>query len=345
MLFAMIASLFSSELAIDLGTANTVVYTREQGIVSDEPSIIAIQEQQDGTRFPLSIGRAAKEMVGKTPSHVNTVRPIRDGVVADSHLARLLLKHFIKQASKHRIGRHLRVILGVPPSTSTVEQRAMVEPAEAAGADEVYLIYEPVAAALGAGLAICEPYGHMIVDIGSGTTDIAIISLGDLVYSKTLHVGGDAMDTAVARMLRRKYQLEIGEQMAEWLKITLGSVQPHTPVQYARVKGIDCVTGAPRAHEIVSDDVRAALLDPIDAIIASVREAFDTTPPELVSDIIDSGLTLTGGGGLLHGLVPYIHEALGLPVRLAPDPMACVALGAGQALGHSDLRQQVAMCL
>jgi rod shape-determining protein MreB len=341
MLFATIAGLFSSELAIDLGTANTVVYARDRGIVSSDPSVIAFQERQDGTRVPLSFGQAAKEMIGKTPYRISTVRPMRDGMVADCELTWLMLKHVMKQANKYRVGRRLRVIVGVSPSSSAVERRAIVEPTAAAGADAVYLIYEPLAAALGAGLAICEPYGNMVVDIGGGSTDIAIISLGDLVYSRTLLLGGNAMDTAVARMLRHKYQLEIGEQTAEWLKFTLGSALPRHTMRCVMVKGNDSITGAPRTQEIFSDDVRAALLDPIETIIVSIQEAFETTPPELVADIAENGLTLTGGGALLDGLVPYLRGELGFPVHLAAEPMACIALGAGYALEETGLRQQL----
>jgi rod shape-determining protein MreB len=342
---ATVAGGVASELAIDFGTANTVVYARERGIVSHEPSVMAMHKRHNGTPVVLGFGQVAKEMIGKTPEHIRTVRPVRDGVVANSDLAWLMLKHIIRQASRPRVGRHLRVILGVPPSSSAMERRAIVESAEAAGANEVYLVDEPIAAALGAGLDIREPYGHMLVDIGGGTTDIAIISLGDLVYSRTLHLGGDALDTAVARMLKHKYQLDIGAQTAEWLKITVGHMQPHTPTQRLTIKGNDSVTGAPQARDVNADDVRIALLDPLETIIVSIQEAFETTPPELVADIIDTGLTLTGGGALLQGLVPYMRGALGLPVHLASNPMTCVALGAGCVLEKADLRQQVAMRL
>lgn len=345
MVFTTIAGLFGSELAIDLGTANTVVYSRQHGIISHEPSVIAVEERQDGTRTVLGFGEAAKHMVGKTPTRVNTVRPVLNGVVADTDLTWLMLKRCIKNALKFRIGGRLRVVLGVSLSSSAIERRAMVEPAKAAGADEVYLIYEPMAAALGAGLDIREPYGRMIVDIGGDTTQIAVISLGDLVYSQTLHLGGHTMDTTVSRLLKHKYQLDIGEQTAEWLKITLGGLQPDTPTQRVTIKGNDSVTGAPRADCVVSDDIRSVLLDPIEAIMMSIQEAFEGIPPELVVDIIDSGLTLTGGGALLQGLVPYMCEGLGLPVHLASDPMTCVVLGAGHVLAHPDLRQQVTMRL
>jgi rod shape-determining protein MreB len=345
MLFATVTGLFASALAIDVGTANTVVYMHGQGIVACEPSVVAVQEHRDGTYVPLGIGQPAKAMIGKGPCHVTTTRPIRHGKVADCVFAKIMLKHFLQRAMGRKSLRPLRVILNVSPASSAVERRAIVEVAEAAGAHAVSLIYEPVAAALGAGLAIREPYGHMLVDIGGGTTDIAVISLAELVYSKTLQLGGETLDAAIARMLRCKYNFEIGEQTAEQVKITLGSVLPCLPIPPMAVKGVDSTTGAPRLQEVTAHDIRQVLLEPVDTMLAAIRQAFDTLSPELVADIADGGLTLTGGGALLHGLGPYMSDALGFPVRLATEPMACVALGAGGALTETALCQQVTMHL
>jgi len=338
-----ISSLVGSELAIDLGTTNTVVYAPGRGIVMHEPSVMAIQERPDGSRAVISIGQAAKDMMGKTPPQVNTVCPLRHGAVTDSHLVWLLMQHCIKQTIRSRMGRPLRVILGVPPGSSAVECRAMVEPAEAAGANDVCLIYAPLAAALGAGLAIREPYGHMVVDMGGGRTDIAIISLGDVVSSKTLPLGGEAMDMAVRRMVRHKYQLDIGVQTAERLKQTLGSMHACAPVQRMLIKGTDSVTGAPRAQKVLAKDVQAVLVDFLERLIAAIQEVFAATSPELAADIIETGVTFTGGGALLDGLIPYVDAALGFPVQLASEPIACVAMGAGKVFEDPTLRQQVTM--
>jgi rod shape-determining protein MreB len=304
-----------------------------------------MREQRDGTYVPLGIGQSAKNMIGKGPCHVTTARPVRHGKVADCLVAKVMLKHFLQQATGRRSLRPLRLIINVSPASSAIERRALVEVAEAAGVQDVSLIYEPIAAALGAGLAIGEPYGHMLVDIGGGTTDIAVISLAELVYSKTLQLGGETLDAAVARVLRSKYNVEIGEQTAEQVKLTLGSVLPCQPGQCMVVKGIDRHLGGPRIQEVTAHDISQALRDPVEAILAAIRQAFDTLSPELVADIADGGLTLTGGGALLHGLVPYMSDALGLPVRLAAAPMACVALGSAGALTETALRRQVTMRL
>ena len=343
MLFAPMAGLFSADLAIDVGTANTMVYTQRKGIVAHEPSVVALQTQHDGTHIPLGIGHAAKEMLGKTPANVSMVHPLRDGVVADCDLTQLMLRHFMKKATHHTTLRHIRVILGVPSGSSSIEKRALVEPAEAAGAREVYLIHEPMAAALGAGLDIRLPYGHMVVDIGGGTTDIAVISLADTVYSHTVRLGGEMMDIAIAHMMRRKYDLVIGLQTAEQLKIELGCMLPYQPQRCSLAKGLDAITGTPRMQEVSSYDVSDALADILATILMSIREALEVTPPELIADIAESGVVLTGGGALLGGLASYFRKELGFPVCLADNPMACVAKGAGQALAEADLRQLLTM--
>jgi rod shape-determining protein MreB len=341
MVFATIANLFSSALAVDLGTANTVVYVQGRGIVACEPSVIAIQERPDGTYVPRGIGQTAKAMLGKVPCDVTATRPVRHGKVADCVLAEVMLKYFLQRAIGRKGLRRLRMVINVSPTSSAVERRAIVETAEAAGIDTVALIYEPIAAALGAGLAIGEPYGHMLIDIGGGTTDIAVISLAELVYSKTLPCGGETLDMAVARLLRRKYHLDIGEQTAEQVKIALGSVLPCSPVPCMAVKGVDSGTGLPRRQQVTADAVYEVLLEPVDAMLSAIRHTFDTLSPELATDIAESGITLTGGGALLHGLVPYMRRALEVPVHLAPEPMACVARGSGGALSEVALSRQV----
>jgi rod shape-determining protein MreB len=342
MLFGTMAGVLASDLAIDVGTANTLIYTERQGIVTHEPSVVALQAQQNGTHVALCMGQAAKEMIDKTPATIRTVRPLQDGVVADCDLFQLLLTYFLRKAIRRRRFHHLRVIIGVPSQSSSIEQRAIVEPAEAAGADEVYLIKEPLAAALGAGLDIQLPYGRLVVDIGGGTTEIAVISLANLVYSKTLRLGGDAIDTAVVQLLRRQYDLAIGVQTAERLKIALGSALVPGATEPHIVKGTHAITGVPYRIEVSAADIHEALQSFVHTMVTEIRAALEATPPELLVDIVESGLMLTGGGALLHGIDVYLQEQLGFPVHVATTPMACVALGAGHALAAENLRQQVA---
>lgn len=343
MLFAPMAGLFSSDLAIDVGTANTMVYTKRKGIVAHEPSVVALQARHDGTHVALGIGRTAKEMLGKAPANVSMVHPLREGVVADCDLTQLMMRHFMRKATNRTMLRHVRVIVGVPSDSSSIEKRAVVEPAEAAGAREVYLIHEPIAAALGAGLNIRLPYGHMVVDIGGGTTDIAVISLADTVYSHTLRLGGYTMDGAIANMLRRKYDLTIGMPTAEQLKTTIGSALPRQAKGCGTAKGINAITGAPQLVEVSAYDVSDALMDTLETILMAIREAVEVTPPELVADIAETGVVLTGGGALLDGLAKYMQKELEFPVRVAANPMACVAMGAAQTLAEADLRQHLTM--
>ena len=341
MFFATVAGVLASDLAIDVGTANTLIYTERQGIVTHEPSVVALQAQQNGPHVALCMGQAAKDMIDKTPPTIRTVRPLQDGVVADGDLFQLLLTYFLRKATRRHRCHHLRVIIGVPSQSSSIEQRAIVEPAEAAGADEVYLIKEPIAAALGAGLDIRLPYGRLVVDIGGGTTEIAVISLANLVYSKTLRLGGDAIDAAVIQLLRRKYDLTIGVQTAERLKIALGSVLAPRSTPPHIVKGTHAVTGAPYLLEVSAADIHEALLSFVHTIVAEIRTALEATPPELLVDIVESGLMLTGGGALLHGIDVYLQEQLGFPVHIAATPMACVALGSGHVMAAAELRHQV----
>jgi rod shape-determining protein MreB len=289
----------------------------------------------------LSVGEAAKEMIDKTPTHICTVRPVQDGVVTDCELFQLLLTYFLRKATRRKRFRHLRVVIGVPSNSSSIEQRAVVEPAEAAGAHEVYLIKEPIAAALGAGLDIRLPYGRMVVDIGGGTTDIAIISLASLVYSKTLRLGGDAIDAAIVQHVRRKHGLVIGTPTAERLKIALGSVLPCDAGRQSQIKGTDALSGMPRAVAVSAADLHETLMDSMHTILDAIRGVLGMAPPELLADIVEGGLILAGGGALLSGLEAYMQEQLALPVRTATNPMVCVALGSSYALAAADLRSSV----
>jgi rod shape-determining protein MreB and related proteins len=342
MVFGIMAGVLGSDLAIDIGTTNTCIYAKRQGIVAHEPSVVALQERRDGTQVMLSVGEAAKEMIDKTPTHICTVRPVQDGVVADCELFQLLLTYFLRKAMRHKRFRHLRVVIGVPSNSSSIEQRAVVEPAEAAGAHEVYLIKDPIAAALGAGLDIRLPYGRLVVDIGGGTTDIAIISLAGLVYSKTLRLGGNAIDAAIVQYVRRKHGLVIGMQTAERLKIALGSVLACDDARrQSQIKGTDALSGIPRAIVVSAADLHEALMDSVHTILDAIRGVLGMAPPELLADIVESGLILTGGGALLSGLEAYMQAQLGLSVRTATNPMACVALGSSHALAAADLRSSV----
>jgi rod shape-determining protein MreB len=342
MVFGIMAGILGSDLAIDIGTTNTCIYAKRQGIVAHEPSVVALQERRDGTQVMLSVGEAAKEMIDKTPTHICTMRPVQDGVVADCELFQLLLTYFLRKATRRKRFRHLRVVIGVPSNSSSIEQRAVVEPAEAVGAHEVYLIKEPIAAALGAGLDIRLPYGRLIVDIGGGTTDIAIISLAGLVYSKTLRLGGDAIDVAIVQHVRRKHGLVIGIPTAERLKMALGSVLPCDDTRrQSQIKGTDTLSGMPRAVVVSAADIYEALMDSVHAILDAIRSVLGMAPPELLADIVESGLILTGGGALLCGLEAYLQAQLGFPVRTAANPMACVALGSSHALAAADLRSSV----
>ncbi len=322
----------TTDFAINMGTANTVIYTRRQGVVAHEPSVVALQERLNGSRVALHVGQAAKAMIGRTSEQVSIVRPLHEGVVADCDLAQMMLRHCLQKAGPRNILRSMRFVLGIPAGCTTIERRAVIEAARAAGARGVYLIYEPLAAALGEGLDIREPYGRMLVDIGGGTTDVSVVSVGGLVYNKTLPQGGEAMDEAIISALRRKYHLEIGIQTAEQLKIELGNVLPHCNPKQLRVEGTDAASHTPCLQEVTSHDIRDALMDSVHHIIDAMREAMGHTPPELLADIAQGGVLLTGGASLLEGLERYIREHLSVPVYRANHPMTNAAMGAAQAL-------------
>ncbi|PON11893.1 rod shape-determining protein [Candidatus Entotheonella serta] len=325
------------DLAINMGTANTVVYTRRQGVVAHEPSVVAMQERLNGSRVALHVGQAAKAMIGRTSEQVSIVRPLQEGVVADCDLAQMMLQHCLDKAGSRKPLYSMRFVLGIPAQCTTIERRAVIEAARAAGARGVYLIYEPLAVALGEGLDIREPYGRMIVDIGGGITDVSVVSIGGMVYNKTLPQGGEAMDEAIIAALRRKYHMDIGLQTAEQLKIGLGNVLPHCTPQRLRIEGTDVAAHTPCLQEVTSHDIRDALIDRIHDIIEAMREVMGQTPPELLADIAEGGVLLTGGASLLEGLDRYIHEHLGVPVFRASNPMTNAAIGAAQALEDPSL--------
>jgi len=341
MIFDWLYGLFSNDLAIDLGTANTLIYVKGKGIVSCEPSVVAVQRDERGTKKVLAVGREAKEMLGRTPGNIQAIRPLRDGVIADFEVTEAMLKYFIDRAHDRRTLVKPRIIICVPFGITEVEKRAVKESAESAGAREVYLIEEPMAAAIGAGLPITEPSGNMIVDIGGGTTEVAVISLAGIVYSQSVRVGGDKMDEAIMAYVKRKYNLAIGEQTAERVKIGIGNAYPLDQLTTMEVKGRDLVAGVPKTVIVNSDEIREALQEPLNAIVDAVRVALEKTPPELAADIVDKGIVLTGGGVLLKNLDVLLREETGLPVMVCDDPISAVVLGSGKALDHPELLREV----
>src|SRR6187399_2928289 len=343
MIFDWLYGLFSNDLAIDLGTATTLIYVKGKGIVSCEPSVVAVQRDSRGERQVLAVGREAKEMLGRTPGNILAIRPLRDGVIADFEITEAMLRYFIARAHNRRTLVRPRIIICVPFGITEVEKRAVKESAESAGAREVYLIEEPMAAAIGSGLPITEPTGNMIVDIGGGTTEVAVISLSGIVFSRSVRVGGDKMDEAIAQFIKRKYNLLVGERTAELIKITIGSAYPSDEVQTMEIKGRDLVAGVPKTVEVSDEEIRDSLLEPISQIVDAVRVALERTPPELASDIVDKGIVLAGGGALLRNLDVLLREETGLPVMLADDPLTAVVMGAGKVLDELGLLKDIAI--
>jgi len=329
---------FSSDLAIDLGTATTLVYVRGKGITLNEPSVVAIEKQSNTV---LAVGVEAKRMVGRTPGNIVVFRPIKEGVIADFAMTERMLEYFITKSHNRRAFVRPRCIIGVPSRITEVEQRAVRESASQAGAREVYLIEEPVAAAIGAGLPITEPSGNMVVDIGGGTTDIAVISLGGIVCSESVKVAGDSMDDAIMSYIKRRYNLLIGEHMAERVKIEVGSAYPMEQEKTMMVKGRDMISGIPRTVVVNDSEIREALEDPIHAIVNALRKALEDTPPELAGDIIDKGVVLTGGGSLLPGLATRFQEETNLPIISVEDPLTSVVYGVGKVLDEIELFRKV----
>ncbi len=341
MIFDWLYGLFSNDLAIDLGTATTLIYVKGKGIVSCEPSVVAVARDARGDKRVLAVGREAKEMLGRTPGNIEAIRPLRDGVIADFEITEAMLRYFITRAHNRRSWVKPRIIICVPFGITEVEKRAVKESAESAGAREVYLIEEPMAAAIGAGLPITEPSGNMVVDIGGGTTEVAVISLAGIVYSQSVRVGGDKMDEAIASYMKRKYNLAIGEQTAERIKCTIGNAYQLEEQLSMEVKGRDMVAGVPKTVVVNSDEIRDALAEPINAIVEAVLLALERTPPELAADIVDKGVVLTGGGALLKNIDVLLREETGLPVMVSDDPISAVVLGSGKTLDHIELLKEV----
>jgi rod shape-determining protein MreB len=335
--------IFSNDLAIDLGTANTLVYVKGKGIVLSEPSVVAVRSDNRGYKKVLAVGKEAKLMLGRTPGNIVAIRPMREGVIADFEVTEAMLRHFIRKVHNRRTMLRPRIIIAVPSGITQVEKRAVRESAESAGAREVYLIEEPMAAAIGAGLPITEPTANMVVDIGGGTTEVAVISLAGIVFSKSVRVGGDKFDEAILQHVKRKYNLLIGERTAEVIKTTIGTAYPQEEPESIEVKGRDLVTGIPKILSIDSEEVRVAIAEQIDTIVQVVKLALEQTPPELAADIVDRGIFLTGGGALLKNLDVLLKEETGLPIIIADDPLSAVVLGSGKTLENLDLLKEVSI--
>ena len=341
MLLDPILGWFSNDLAIDLGTANTLVYARGRGIVVSEPSVVAVVKDARGSDKVRAVGREAKEMLGRTPGNIVATRPMKDGVIADFEVTEAMLRYFIARVHNRSTLVRPRIVIAVPSGITEVEKRAVRESAMSAGAREVYLIEEPMAAAIGAGLPVTEPSGNMIIDIGGGTTEVAVISLSGIVYSNSTRVGGDKMDEAVIDYIKRKYNMLIGERTAEQIKISIGTAYANEETHSMELKGRDLVAGVPKTLEVKSEEVREALQGPVNAVVDSVKVALEQTPPELAADIVDKGIVLTGGGALLDNLDILLREETGLPVMLAEDPLTAVALGTGRCLDEIRLLKDV----
>jgi rod shape-determining protein MreB len=332
------SGLFGRDIAVDLGTANTLVYVRGKGIVLNEPSVVAINIK-DGR--PLAVGAEAKRMIGRTPSNIQAIRPLKDGVIADFEICEKMLRYFIHKVSQSKMGKP-RMVICVPSGITGVERRAVQEAAEYAGARKpAYIIEEPMAAAIGAGLPVHEPAGNMVVDIGGGTTEVAVISLGGIVTSRSIRVGGDEMDEAIIAYIKKQYSVALGERTSESIKMTLASAYPLEEELRAEIKGRDLVTGLPKTISVTTEEIRAAIAEPINAIVDAVKVTLDNTPPELAADIMDQGIVLTGGGALLAGLDHRLHDETGMPIVVAKNPLQCVALGSGQCLEEFEALKQV----
>jgi rod shape-determining protein MreB len=342
MIIDKILGAFSNDLAIDLGTANTLVYVKGKGILLNEPSVVAVRTDNRMKDRVLAVGLEAKNMLGRTPGHIVAIRPMRDGVIADFDVTERMLWYFIRKVHNRRKWVRPRIIIAVPSGITQVEKRAVRESAESAGAREVYLIEEPMAAAIGAGLPITEPVCNMVVDIGGGTTEVAVISLAGIVYSRSIRVAGDKMDASIIQYIKRKYNLLIGERTAEIIKTTIGNAYPDPKnLETIEVKGRDLASGIPKILTIDSEEIRVAISEQIDAIVELVKIALEQTPPELAADIVDRGIVLTGGGALLKNMDKLLREETNLPITITEDPLLTVALGCGQALESLEILKQV----
>ena len=337
-----ILGMFSTDLAIDLGTANTLVYVKGKGIVLSEPSVVAVRIDDRVKNRVLAVGSEAKRMLGRTPGNIVAIRPMRDGVIADFDVTEAMLKHFIHKVHNRRKLVRPRMVIAVPSGITQVEKRAVRESAESAGARDVFLIEEPMAAAIGAGLPITEPTCNMVVDIGGGTTEVAVISLAGIVYSRSIRTAGDKMDQAIIQYIKRKYNLLIGERTAEIIKTTIGNAFPDPQnIETIEVKGRDLVSGIPKILAIDSEEIRIAISEQIEAILECVKVALEQTPPELSADIVDRGIVLTGGGALLKNFDKLLKEESGLPITIAEEPLTTVAIGSGQTLDNIEILKQV----
>lgn len=332
---------FSTDLAIDLGTANTCVYVKGHGLVLREPSVVAVKRDNRGNKVVLAVGHDAKRMLGRVPGNIEAIRPMKDGVIADFEVTEAMLRHFISKAHKSNHFVHPRVMICVPTGVTQVEKRAVKESAQSAGAREVYLIEEPMAAAIGANLPITEPISNMVVDIGGGTTEVAVISLAGIVYSRSVRVGGDKMDEAIMTHVKRKYNLLIGETSAEDIKIQIGSAYPLDPEETLEIKGRDLLDGIPKNITITSEEIRKSIAEQVDSIVQAVRIALEQTPPELAAEIVDRGIVLTGGGALLKGLDQLLRDQTNLPITVVDDPLSTVVMGTGKALDNINILKNV----
>ncbi len=342
MLLDPILGLFSNDLAIDLGTANTLVYVKGIGIVLNEPSVVAVRKDGGGAKKVLAIGQEAKMMLGRTPGDIVAIRPMEEGVIADFEITEAMLRHFIRKVHKRRRFLRPRIIICIPSGITPVEKRAVRESAESAGAREVYLIEEPMAAAIGAGLPITEPIGNMVVDIGGGTTEVAVISLAGIVCSRSVRVAGDKMDEAILNHIKRNHNLLIGTNTAEIIKVSIGSAYPSEESESVEVKGRDLVTGIPKVLTIGSDEIREAISDQVETIVETVHTALEQTPPELAADIVEKGIVLTGGGSLLKNLDVRLGKETRLSVTITEDPLSDVVIGSGKTLDNLSILKEVA---
>jgi len=337
-----VLGVFSNDLAIDLGTANTLVYLKGKGIVLSEPSVVAVRTDNRLKNRVLAVGLEAHNMLGRTPGNIVAVRPMRDGVIADFEITEAMIRHFIRKVHNRRTFVSPRIIVAVPSGITQVEKRAVKESAESAGAREVFLIEEPMAAAIGAGLPITEPTCNMVIDIGGGTTEVAVISLAGIVYSRSIRVAGDKMNASIMQYIKRKYNLLIGERTAEIIKTTIGNAYPEQQnLEAMDVKGRDLVSGIPKILTIGTEEIRIAISEQIDAIVETVKIALEQTPPELSADIVDKGIVLTGGGAQLINLDKLLSEETGLPIKVNEDPLTTVALGSGMALDNIEILKQI----
>ena len=343
MLFDYVLGKFSNDLAIDLGTANTIVYVKDKGIVLNEPSVVAVHQDSRGMKKVLAVGNEAKNMLGRTPGNIVAIRPMRDGVIADFDITEAMLKHFILSVHNRKSLVRPRIIISVPSGITQVERRAVRETVESAGAREIYLIEEPMAAAIGAGLPVSEPTSSMVVDIGGGTTEVAVISLAGIVYSKSVRVAGDKIDEAIVQYMKRKHNLLIGERTAEIIKMEIGCAYPFDEIKVGSIKGRDLISGIPKITETNSEEIREAINEQVTFIVDAIKDTLENSPPELAGDIVDRGIVLTGGGALLANIDILIREETGLPITITDDPLSAVARGAGMALDQISVLKDIAL--